>query len=78
MTSGLGPENKGSITDASKDPSSHAVYVLIKTIVPKVPWSVVGSLPWVLSLEKISLPCQRHIKIVEMDGAAINRQEAEI
>ena len=53
--------------------------VLVKSVVPKVPWSVASSLPWVLSLEKISLPCQRHINIAEgeINGAAIHRQKAE-
>ena len=46
-------------------PNTHrvlAVYVLIKSVVPKVPWSVVNNLSWTLSLEKNPLPCQRHVK----------------
>ena len=36
----------------SKNHRVHAVYVLVKFVVPKIPWSVASSLPWVLSLEK--------------------------
>ena len=50
-----------------------AVYVFVKFMIKKIPWSVVSRLPWLLSLEKISHLCQRQIKIVEgeIDGAAI-------
>ena len=34
--------------------SINAVYVLIKHVVPNVPWSVVWSSPWALSLEEVS------------------------
>ena len=34
----------------------HAVYVLVKFVVRKVPWSVVSNLPLVLSQVKIFLP----------------------
>ena len=58
----------------------HEVYMLVKSVVPKVPWSVASGLPWVLSLEKNFFPFHRHIKIVdvEMDGAAIYYCEAEM
>ena len=58
----------------------HAVYVLVKSVVPKVPWSVTSSLPWVLPLEKISLPFRDISKSMRWtrDGAAIYHREAEI
>ena len=54
--------------------------MLVKSVVPKVIWTVFSSLPYVLSQEKIFVPFQRHIQIVEVeiDGAAIHRQEAEM
>ena len=54
----------------------HVVCGLVKSLILKVPWSVVSHLPWVLSLEKNFLPCQKHIKMleVEMNGTAIYHQ----
>ena len=63
----------------SKSHREHVVYVLVKFVVPKVPWSVVSSLLWLLSLEKIpSLSETYQNEEVEMDDVAINRSEAEI
>ena len=66
---GFGPEGPGSILNATKDPR---VYVLVKSVVLKVLWSVFSNLPWILSLEKIFPPLLRRIKIakVEFDGPA--------
>ena len=78
IASGFGPEVQ--IQDATKDPLSAYGVRARKICGSESPVVPVSSLPWVLSLEKISLPCQKHVKIaeVEMDGAAIYRQEAEI
>ena len=60
-----------------KSPGSSSCYIRNHKIrgswIPVI--GVVSSLPWVLSLEKISLSCQSHIKIVEVetDGTAIYR-----
>ena len=63
----------GSITDATRDSPSACGVRARKIRGSKSPWSAVSSLLWVLSLEKMSLPCQKPIKIVEVeiDGDAI-------
>ena len=52
----------------------HAAYMLVKSVVPKIPLSAVSEFPWVMSAEKNYLFYQRHDKIVEMDDFAIYRQ----
>ena len=71
MASGFGPEGPHSTSDTAKDPPS-ACGVRARKIT--------CSLPWVLSLEKISLPFRDIYKLRRwtMDGAAICRREAEI
>ena len=57
----------------------HAVYTLIKPMSMKVPWLVINSLPWVFSLEKISLPFRDTKMEVEIvNGTVIYHIEAEI
>ena len=53
----------------------NVVYLLVKSVVLKVPWSVTSSLPWVLFLEKNSLPFRDISKLWRwtIDGAAIYR-----
>ena len=51
MATSFRPEGPDSIPDAARDPL-HAVYTLVRSVVPKVLWSVASSLPWVLLLEK--------------------------
>ena len=56
------------------------MYLLVKSVFPKVPWSVASSLPWVLSLEKNSLPFRDISKLRRWtkDDVAIYRREAKI
>ena len=55
MASSFGPEDPGSIPDAAKDPPSACGLCARKIRGSESPWSVASNLPWVLSLEKISL-----------------------
>ena len=65
MVSDFGQEGFDFITDAAKDPlnSVHTVYLLVKSVVPKVLWSAVSSFTRVLSLEKMSLPFRDKSKL---------------
>ena len=49
-------ESPSTIPYATKAPPSACVYVLVKCVVKKVPWSVFSSIPWVLPLEKKNSP----------------------
>ena len=69
MASGFGPKAPGSITETAN--RVNAVYLLVKSVISKVPWLVDISLPWVLSLEKNSFPFRDISKLWKwsMDGA---------
>ena len=76
MTSGFAQEGPGSIPDVTKDPPSKCGVSARKIRGSERP--VVGRQQFTMGV--IFLPCQRYIKIgeMEMDITAIDHQEAEI